>query len=53
MIKKIKILSIEYAVWLYVIACISWFLLPKRNKNQLIQAITYNHTAYSMLYGYM
>jgi hypothetical protein len=24
-------------------------ILPKRNKNQLIQAITYNHTAYSML----
>ena len=31
MIKKIKILSIEYAVWLYVIACISWFLLRLGN----------------------
>ncbi|MEN6445435.1 MAG: phosphonate ABC transporter, permease protein PhnE [Candidatus Cloacimonas sp.] len=27
MINRIKILGIEYAIWLYVIACIGWFLL--------------------------
>ena len=31
MLKKIKILGIEYAIWLYICACMSWFLLRLSN----------------------